>query len=124
MVVNGLTSGRSTFFDLVHPTNTQEASAHAHAAINAANNSNGSGSSCSTDTGGALTSVTSLTSGVGGAVQGAVVAGSTAGGPAVAGVMPAKTQPIAISGVSCWLGHLICVGFGCCPGLSSGDALA
>eukprot|EP00775_Hariotina_reticulata_P013617 gene13617-13743_t len=90
--------GRSTFFDLVHPTNTMEASAHAHAAIKAANNSNGSGSSCSTDTGGALTSLMSVTSGVGGAVQGAVVAGSTAAGPAVAGVMPAKTQPIAISG--------------------------
>lgn len=33
MVANGLASGRSSFYDLVHPTHTREASEQAHAAI-------------------------------------------------------------------------------------------
>jgi hypothetical protein len=92
-VVNGLTSGRSTFFDLVHPTNTKEASAHAHAVIHAANG-NGDSSGCSTDTAaGPLLSALCSTG------QAAVAAGTAAAGPAGAGLMHPKTQPIAIVGV-------------------------
>lgn len=33
MMVNGVATARSTFFDMVHPTSTKEASAHAHAVL-------------------------------------------------------------------------------------------
>jgi CCR4-NOT transcription complex subunit 4 len=76
---NGLASGRSTFFDMVHPTSTKEAAAHAHAVLS----SMGSGGSSSG--GGAGPSAGSSSS--------AAVAGACPSG------RPA-TQPVAITGVS------------------------
>jgi CCR4-NOT transcription complex subunit 4 len=74
MMANGLASGRSTFFDMVHPTSTKEAAAHAHAVLS----SMGSGGSSS-----------------GG---GAGPSGSSSGSACASG-RPA-TQPMAITGVS------------------------
>lgn len=82
MMANGVVSGRSTFFDMVHPTCTKEATAHAHAVLS----SMGSGGSSSG----------------GGAGPSAGGGGGSAAAGACASGRPA-TQPMAITGVSaCW----------------------
>lgn len=70
-MANGLASGRSSFYDLVHPTHSREATEQAHAAI-------GSSGSSSSNT----------------VPPGAVPAAAAAAGGGVV------TQPMAITGVS------------------------
>ncbi|WIA09608.1 hypothetical protein OEZ85_009000 [Tetradesmus obliquus] len=77
MMANGVVSGRSTFFDMVHPTCTKEATAHAHAVLS----SMGSGGSSSG----------------GGAGPSAGGGGGSAAAGACASGRPA-TQPMAITG--------------------------
>eukprot|EP00879_Flechtneria_rotunda_P030010 GHRR01032495.1.p1 GENE.GHRR01032495.1~~GHRR01032495.1.p1 ORF type:complete len:115 (-),score=50.73 GHRR01032495.1:54-398(-) len=88
MVVNGLATGRSTFFDLVHPTSTKEAAAHAHAAI-------GSTSSTSSST----TGMPGVAAAVGAPSAATSTSGSSGGGAAPA-LGRAPSQPVAITGVS------------------------
>jgi CCR4-NOT transcription complex subunit 4 len=83
MMANGLASGRSTFFDMVHPTSTKEAAAHAHAVLS----SMGSGGSSSG----------------GGAGPSAGSSSSAAAGACASG-RPA-TQPMAITGVRAHCGY-------------------
>eukprot|EP00879_Flechtneria_rotunda_P009936 GHRR01010391.1.p1 GENE.GHRR01010391.1~~GHRR01010391.1.p1 ORF type:complete len:992 (+),score=591.69 GHRR01010391.1:638-3613(+) len=86
MVVNGLATGRSTFFDLVHPTSTKEAAAHAHAAI-------GSTSSTSSST----TGMPGVAAAVGAPSAATSTSGSSGGGAAPA-LGRAPSQPVAITG--------------------------
>jgi len=89
MVANGLASGRSSFYDLVHPTHTQQASEQAHAAIG----SSGADSMAAAAAGAAPQPGAAAAAGPG-----------SAGAPAAAGVggaaRPPPSQPVAITLVS------------------------
>lgn len=93
-MANGLASGRSSFYDLVHPTHSREATEQAHAAIGS------SGSSGSTVPG-AAAAAAAATGAASVPPPGAAVGAVTAAAGA-AGVTPQRqaTQPMAITGVS------------------------
>lgn len=87
MVANGLASGRSSFYDLVHPTHSREATEQAHAAIGSSSSGGSSG----------VPPPGTLPPGAGSAAA-AVAAAAAAGGGAA--TPRQATQPMAITGVS------------------------
>lgn len=101
MMANGLATGRSTFFDLVHPTNTKEASAHAHAVLHSMGSGSGGGSGAAASSGGP---------GGGGGACSSSISTSSASSCGVAAPVAGRpaSQPMAITGVSAALGVVWC----------------
>jgi hypothetical protein len=97
MVANGLASGRSSFYDLVHPTHSREATEQAHAAIGSSGSSAGPGAAAAAS----AAAAGAAAAGAGVPPPGPAV-GAAAMAAGAAGLTPQRqpSQPMAITGVS------------------------